>query len=56
MASHLEPAYSGHPHGPLPATEIATNRSLILPLFHLMTEAEQDVVIGAFRRAAAVAA
>jgi dTDP-4-amino-4,6-dideoxygalactose transaminase len=56
MASHLEPAYAGHPHGPLPNTEIATNRSLILPLFHLMTEAEQDVVIGAFRRAAAVAA
>jgi perosamine synthetase len=56
MASHLEPAYAGHPHGPLPMTEIATNRSLILPLFHLMTDAEQDVVIGAFHRAAAVAA
>ncbi|MDQ1476232.1 MAG: hypothetical protein QOE62_1461 [Actinomycetota bacterium] len=56
MASHLEPAYAGHPHGPLPATEIATNRSLILPLFHQMTEAEQDHVIAAVRRAAAVAA
>jgi len=56
MASHLEPAYAGHPHGPLPATEIATNRSLILPLFHQMTETEQDHVIAAVRRAAAVAA
>ncbi|MDQ1381642.1 MAG: hypothetical protein QOJ71_2361 [Actinomycetota bacterium] len=56
MASHLEPAYTGHPHGALAATEIATNRSLILPLFHQMTEAEQDHVIAAVRRAAAVAA
>jgi perosamine synthetase len=56
MASHLEPAYAGHPHGPLPATEIATNRSLILPLFHQMTETEQDHVIAAVRRAAALAA
>jgi perosamine synthetase len=51
MASHLEPAYAGHPHAPLPATEIATNRSLILPLFHEMTENEQDRVIGAVHRA-----
>lgn len=51
MASHLEPAYAGHPHGALPNTEIATNNSLILPLFHLMTENEQDLVIGAVRRA-----
>jgi dTDP-4-amino-4,6-dideoxygalactose transaminase len=51
MASHLEPAYAGHPHGALPNTEVATNNSLILPLFHLMTESEQDLVIGAVRRA-----
>jgi dTDP-4-amino-4,6-dideoxygalactose transaminase len=51
MASHLEPAYAGHPHAPLPATEIATSRSLILPLFHEMTENEQDLVIGAVHRA-----
>ena len=56
MASHLEPAYAGHPHGPLPVTEIATSRSLILPLFHVMTDAEQDHVIAAVRRAAAIAA
>jgi dTDP-4-amino-4,6-dideoxygalactose transaminase len=47
MAAHLEPAYSSHPHGPLPVTERLTARSLILPLFHEMTRAQQDVVISA---------
>ena len=47
MAAHLEPAYAGHPHGGLPVTERLTARSLILPLFHEMTEAQQDVVISA---------
>jgi perosamine synthetase len=46
MASHLEPAYEGEPHGPLPETERMTNCSIILPLFHLMTEEEQDQVVG----------
>lgn len=46
MASHLEPAYEGEPHGPLPETERMTASSIILPLFHLMTEEEQDQVIG----------
>ena len=45
MAAHLEPAYSDYSHGPLPVTEMLTSRSLILPLFHEMTEAEQDVVV-----------
>lgn len=44
MAAHLEPAYRDHPHGPLPVTERITTRSLILPLFHDMTEAQQDLV------------
>jgi perosamine synthetase len=44
MATHLEPAYANHPHGSLPVTERVTARSLILPLFHQMSEAEQDVV------------
>jgi perosamine synthetase len=46
MASHLEPAYEGEPHGPLPETERMTASSIILPLFHLMTEDEQDRVVG----------
>lgn len=45
MAAHLEPAYTGVVHRPLPVTEQLTARSLILPLFHDMTEAEQDLVI-----------
>jgi dTDP-4-amino-4,6-dideoxygalactose transaminase len=47
MAAHLEPAYLGHPHGMLPVTERLTARSVILPLFHEMTQVQQDVVISA---------
>jgi dTDP-4-amino-4,6-dideoxygalactose transaminase len=47
MAAHLEPAYAGHPHRPLPVTELLTARSVILPLFHEMTQAQQDAVAGA---------
>ncbi|MGW4113584.1 DegT/DnrJ/EryC1/StrS family aminotransferase [Actinosynnema sp. NPDC004786] len=45
MAAHLEPAYAGHPHGDLPVTEAFTRRSLILPLYHDLTTAEQDTVV-----------
>lgn len=51
MAAHLEPAYAGHPHGMLPVTERLTTNSLILPLFHDMTEAQQDSVASAVRTA-----
>lgn len=51
MASHLEPAYEGHPHAALPVTERLTNGSLILPLYHELSEADQDRVIDAFRNA-----
>jgi dTDP-4-amino-4,6-dideoxygalactose transaminase len=44
MAAHLEPAYAGTPHCELPVTERLTAQSLIVPLFHEMTEAEQDLV------------
>lgn len=49
MAAHLEPAYADQPHAPLPVTERLTACSLILPLFHDMTEAQQDVVVSAVR-------
>ena len=52
MAAHLEPAYAGHPHDPLPVTEAMTRRSLVLPLFHELTHAEQDRVVAVLRRAA----
>jgi dTDP-4-amino-4,6-dideoxygalactose transaminase len=49
MAAHLEPAYADQPHAPLPVTERLTADSLILPLFHEMTEQEQDTVVAAVR-------
>jgi perosamine synthetase len=47
MASHLEPAYAGWSQTPLPVTELLTARSLILPLFHGLTEEQQDLVLSA---------
>ena len=52
MAAHLEPAYAGQPCPPLPVTERLSANSLLLPLFHQMTEAEQDLVISVIRAAA----
>jgi dTDP-4-amino-4,6-dideoxygalactose transaminase len=51
MAAHRQPAYAGHPHGDLSVTERLTDNTLILPLFHTMTEAEQDSVVAALRGA-----
>ncbi len=44
MAAHLEPPYAGRTLS-LPVTERLTTRSVILPLFHEMTAAEQDLVV-----------
>jgi dTDP-4-amino-4,6-dideoxygalactose transaminase len=52
MAAHRQPAYAGHPHVPLPITDRLTDRTLILPLFHTMTEREQDTVIAVLGEAA----
>ena len=46
MAAHLEPAYAGGKLS-LPVTERLTARSLILPLFHEMTESQQEHVVSA---------
>jgi perosamine synthetase len=43
MAAHIEPAYQDGTK--LPVTERITSASLILPMFHQMTEEEQDLVI-----------
>ncbi|MGY1649753.1 DegT/DnrJ/EryC1/StrS family aminotransferase [Geodermatophilus sp. SYSU D01119] len=51
MAAHLEPAYADRPRVSLPATERLTADSLVLPLFHQMTEGEQDRVVDALRAA-----
>jgi dTDP-4-amino-4,6-dideoxygalactose transaminase len=45
MAAHLEPACSRFADRPLPVTERLTHNSIILPLFHDFTIAEQDRVI-----------
>ncbi|WP_222267512.1 DegT/DnrJ/EryC1/StrS family aminotransferase [Modestobacter marinus] len=49
MAAHLEPACADLPRRELPATERLTADSLILPLYHQMTEPEQDRVVTALR-------
>jgi dTDP-4-amino-4,6-dideoxygalactose transaminase len=52
MAAHRQPAYADHPHVDLPVTERLTDNTLILPLFHTMSEDEQATVVGAIRGAA----
>ncbi len=51
MASHRQPAYARRDTGdvPLPVTEHLTDTTLILPLFHQMTESEQTRVIDVLR-------
>ncbi|MDQ3973178.1 MAG: DegT/DnrJ/EryC1/StrS family aminotransferase [Actinomycetota bacterium] len=56
MASHLEPAFAGHPHIPLPVTERLTHNSLLLPMFHDMTEQQQRRVVAALRKEAGASA
>jgi dTDP-4-amino-4,6-dideoxygalactose transaminase len=56
MAAHRQPAYAGHSHRSLPVTEALTDSTLILPVFHQMTEPEQDRVIDAVTSAARLVA
>lgn len=55
MSAHRQPAYRDRDTGdsPLPITERLTDNTVILPLFHQLTEAEQDRVIQALRSAVA---
>lgn len=57
MASHLQPAYAGHSGYmvALPVTERLTADTLILPLYHEMSEADQDRVIASVLSASALA-
>jgi dTDP-4-amino-4,6-dideoxygalactose transaminase len=53
MAAHLEPAYAGYVgEGQLAVTERLSSSSLILPLFHELTEHDQDRVVAVIRAAA----
>jgi perosamine synthetase len=50
MCAHLEPAYADRANArwtALPESERAQQRSIILPLYHSLTEAQQDRVVEA---------
>jgi dTDP-4-amino-4,6-dideoxygalactose transaminase len=52
MASHLEPAQRGsRVAGPLAETERAAEQTLLLPIFHELSESDQDHVIASLREA-----
>lgn len=52
MAIHQEPLYRGRfPGLSLPETEAAAAETLLLPLYATMTDAEQDTVVAALRKA-----
>jgi dTDP-4-amino-4,6-dideoxygalactose transaminase len=51
MAAHLEPAYAQGDHISLPVTERLTENSVILPLFHDMTDAEQELIVSVLVKA-----
>jgi len=52
MAAHRQPAYADRPRSWLPVTERLTDATLILPVYHEMTQREQDRVVTALLRAA----
>jgi perosamine synthetase len=56
MASHLEPCYRGaRIAGSLAETEHAAAQTLLLPIFHELTDADQERVVRALREALAAA-
>jgi perosamine synthetase len=52
MAAHVEPAYADVSSPRLPATETLSLNSLILPVFHGMTDTQQDRVVAVLKAAA----
>jgi len=56
MAAHRQPAYDGRPHGDLAVTARLTDSTVILPLFHSMTEGAQHQVVDVVRGAAGLRA
>ncbi len=49
MCAHREPPYAAVPAPPLPLSEAAQDRCILLPLYAQMSEDEQDQVAGAVR-------
>jgi len=58
MASHRQPAYADRDTGDaeLPVTERLTDTTLILPVFHQLTDEERGRVVASIRRASATVA
>ncbi|MCY7289566.1 MAG: DegT/DnrJ/EryC1/StrS family aminotransferase, partial [Cryobacterium sp.] len=58
MAAHRQPPYAGGPsiRGPLPVTERLTERTLILPVYHQLSEEDQRSVIDVLLAPSAVPA
>ena len=54
MAAHRQPAYAHRDTGaqPLPVTERLTDNTLILPIFHQLTDEELNRVVSSIRHAA----
>lgn len=45
MAIHHEPAFADVAHGPLPVTDRMTSSTILLPLYHRLSESDQDRVV-----------
>jgi dTDP-4-amino-4,6-dideoxygalactose transaminase len=50
MSSHRQPAYAGWQHEPLPVTEHLSDHTLILPLYHQLSDSEQSRVLDVLAR------
>jgi dTDP-4-amino-4,6-dideoxygalactose transaminase len=50
MAAHRQPAYASADHRPLPSTDRLTDHTLILPLFHQMSDSELSRVVDVLAR------
>ena len=55
MCTHREQAYRDYPpRRPLARSEHAQDHCILLPLYHQMTDADQELVISALREACAI--
>jgi dTDP-4-amino-4,6-dideoxygalactose transaminase len=45
MNAHQEPAYADLPPQKLPYSEVARDTVVLLPLYHTMTDADQDYIL-----------
>lgn len=54
MAAHRQPAYADRPAVDLPVTDHLTDSTLILPVFHELSQSEQSRVVDALRSVAAL--